>query len=211
MNADRNTDAVVILLSGGVESSTLLYEFSGGSAPIGVFIDYGQRAARRELAAVHAQCRAAGVHLQCLDMGAAGRSFRAGQVLSRHVPLPHRNLAILSLGLNYCAQVRARRLAIGLGREDATVDPGSAPRFIREFQRLAKVLGDIAVVAPFMAKPKTWIIRHGLELGVDYAQTYSCLLGHPRHCGRCPQCRKRRAAFAAAGAPEPLDFYRAGD
>ena len=211
VNADQKADAVVILLSGGVESSTLLYEFSGGSAPIGVFIDYGQRAARRELAAVHAQCRAAGAHLQRLDMVAAGRSFRAGQILSRHVPLPHRNLMILSVGLNYCAQVQAGSLAIGLGREDATADPGSAPRFIREFQRLARILGDVAVVAPFMAKTKAWIIRHGLELGVGYAQTYSCLLGYPRHCGRCPQCRKRRAAFAAAGAPEPPDFYRAGD
>ena len=211
VNADQKADAVVILLSGGVESSTLLYEFSGGSAPIGVFIDYGQRAARRELAAVHAQCRAAGAHLQRLDMVAAGRSFRAGQILSRHVPLPHRNLMILSVGLNYCAQVQAGSLAIGLGREDATADPGSAPRFIRAFQRLARILGDVAVVAPFMAKTKAWIIRHGLELGVGYAQTYSCLLGYPRHCGRCPQCRKRRAAFAAAGAPEPPDFYRAGD
>ena len=67
--------------------------------------------------------RAADAHLQRLDRVAAGRSFRAGQILSRHVPLPHRNLAILSLGLNYCAQVRTRSLAIGLGREDATVDP----------------------------------------------------------------------------------------
>ncbi len=47
---------------------------------------------------------------------------------------------------------------------------GSVPRFIREFQRLAKILSDIAVVAPSMAKTKAWIIRHGLELGVGCAQ-----------------------------------------
>ena len=88
---------------------------------------------------------------------------------------------------------------------------GSVPRFIREFQRLAKILSDIAVVAPSMAKTKAWIIRHGLELGAVVPKNHSCLLGHPRHCGRCPQCRKRRTAFAAAGALEPPDFNCAGD
>lgn len=81
-----------------------------------------------------------------------------------------------------------------------------APRFVRAFRRLAQDLGDIAVVTPFIAKSKAQIIRCGLDLGVDYTYTYtySCLLGHPQHCGQCPQCWKRRAAFAAAGAPEAL-------
>jgi len=53
------------------------------------------------------------------------------------------------------------------------------------------------------------VIRRGLDLGVDYDTTYSCLLGYPVHCGRCPQCVKRREAFHAAGLEEPAGFYRA--
>jgi 7-cyano-7-deazaguanine synthase len=53
------------------------------------------------------------------------------------------------------------------------------------------------------------VIRRGIELGVDYDTTYSCLLGYPVHCGRCPQCLKRRDAFRAAGLEEPVGFYRA--
>ena len=49
----------------------------------------------------------------------------------------------------------------------------------------------------------------GATLGVDFDTTYSCLLGYPVHCGRCPQCRKRRMAFVEAGIAEPEGFYRA--
>ncbi len=211
MNTNQGGQAVVVLLSGGVESTTLLYEVARNSTPIGVFIDYHQRAARRELAAAQTQCRAVSARFQRLDMAAVGRSFCTGQTLRAHVPLPHRNLVIVSLGLSYCAQIHARCLAIALAREDAVGNASGAPRFVRAFRRLAQDLGDITVVAPLITKSKAQIIRHGLDLGVDYAHTYSCLLGHHRHCGQCPQCLKRRAAFAAAGAPEAPGFYRAGD
>jgi 7-cyano-7-deazaguanine synthase len=52
------------------------------------------------------------------------------------------------------------------------------------------------------------VIRQGLEIGVDYASTYSCLLGYPRQCGSCPQCGKRRAAFADLGLEDPAGFKR---
>ncbi len=208
MRSDRSGETVV-LLSGGVESSTLLYSLARNSGTVGLFIDYGQRAARRELAAAQAQCRAVNAHFEHLDMAAVGSSFRAGQLLSPHVPLPHRNLVILSLGLSYCSQIRGRALAIALAREDAEVVATAAPRFFRAFGRLARNLGDCSVVAPLMTKTKTQIIRQGLGLGVEFSKTYSCLLGHSRHCGRCPQCRKRRAAFTTAGVPESPGFYRA--
>jgi 7-cyano-7-deazaguanine synthase len=55
---------------------------------------------------------------------------------------------------------------------------------------------------------KTEVVARGASLGVDYETTYSCLLGYPLHCGRCPQCMKRRAAFHEAGYTEPEGFYR---
>ena len=56
---------------------------------------------------------------------------------------------------------------------------------------------------------KSEVVRRGATLGVDFDTTYSCLLGYPVHCGRCPQCRKRRMAFTEAGVAEPEGFYRA--
>ncbi|MSQ19383.1 MAG: hypothetical protein EXR39_07430 [Betaproteobacteria bacterium] len=46
------------------------------------------------------------------------------------------------------------------------------------------------------------------KLGIDYAATYSCMVGQPVHCGRCRQCIGRREAFREASVEEPRDFYR---
>jgi 7-cyano-7-deazaguanine synthase len=68
---------------------------------------------------------------------------------------------------------------------------------------MAAGLGDVAVEAPLLELDKAGVIREGSNLGVDFGATYSCLLGYAAPCGRCPQCEKRAAAFAAAGTPEP--------
>jgi 7-cyano-7-deazaguanine synthase len=67
-------------------------------------------------------------------------------------------------------------------------------------------LEPIEVAAPLYELDKSEVVRLGLELGVDYACSYSCLLGYERQCGRCPQCEKRRAAFAANEMEDPAGF-----
>lgn len=199
--------SAVLLLSGGVESATLLHE-PRTEALRAVFIDYGQRAARAERVAAQWQSDAAGIELITLDMHAVGEAFRAGQSQKWHVPLPHRNLLALSLGLSYATQVQARELYLALNAEDTQAYPSASPEFISTFQQLARTLGEIALLTPYAALSKAQIIGRGGALGVDYRHTYSCLLGHAKQCGRCPQCQKRRTAFAVAGAIEPADTYR---
>jgi 7-cyano-7-deazaguanine synthase len=197
----------VLLLSGGIESSTLLHD-QGGEDLRAVFIDYGQRAARQERRAVTVQCVRVHAHLTILDMAAVGGAFRAGQTQKWHVPLPHRNLVALSLGLSYAAQVAASRLYLAVNREDTLAYASASRPFLERFQRLAQTLGDIELATPYIGLTKADVIRRGRALGIDYALTYSCLLGRARHCGRCPQCLKRRAAFADAGMAERTRFYR---
>lgn len=209
-NADpRQAQATsgVLLLSGGVESATLLHEHRADDLRA-VFIDYGQRAARAERAAAQWQCTAAGLDLVVLDMGAVGEAFRAGQSQKWHVPLPHRNLVALSVGLSYATQVQARTLYLALNAEDAQAYPSASSEFVAAFQHLARTLGEVALLTPYAVLTKAQIIARGSRLGVDYRHTYSCLLGHARQCGRCPQCLKRRAAFAEAGLTEPPEIYR---
>ncbi len=197
----------VLLLSGGVESATLLHEHRGQDLRA-VFIDYGQRAARAEHGAAQWQCDAAGVELVSLDMRAVGEVFRADQSQKWHVPLPHRNLVVLSVGLSYATQVNARRLYLALNAEDTGAYPSAGGDFVSTFQAMARTLGEVALLTPYVTLSKAQVIVHGRQLGVDYDHTYSCLLGHARQCGRCPQCLKRRAAFAEAGVVEPPETYR---
>lgn len=201
-------DETVILLSGGIESSVLL-RFEHREGPVrALFIDYGQRAAQRERGAAERQCRALGLALDRLDMAAAGAAFRARQKQRLHVPIPHRNLVILSLALSYAIQYQARRLGFALNRDDSRAYPSAARPFLNHFAALAHDLGDVELTLPLIDLDKADVIRLGAALGVDFATTYSCLLGRARHCGVCPQCHHRSAAFRSAGVSEPDGFYR---
>lgn len=193
----------VILLSGGVESATLLHAERENGPLHPVFIDYAQRAAAQERRAAQAQCEALGLPLKTLDMAALGRGFREGRSKQYHVPLPHRNLVILGVGLSYAGQVGARRLCLALNREDLASYASASPAFLQAFRALAATLEPIEIATPLAHLGKAEIIRLGHALSVDYRHTYSCLLGRAPPCGRCPQCLKRKTAFAAARLPDP--------
>lgn len=199
----------IILLSGGIESSTLFHIQNKQTELHPLFIDYGQRAGEQEYRAAAIQSAALGLSLQKLDMSQVGHDFRAGQSRKMHVPLPHRNLIVLSLGLSYATQIGAERLLLALNLEDTLAYPSASTAFLDTFQAMAATLGNVQMAAPLAAYTKAQIIQQGSELGVDYAQTYSCLLGYPLHCGQCPQCLHRREAFRQAGVTEVDGFYRA--
>lgn len=202
--------ASVLLFSGGIESTTLLHQLVADGEPVqALFIDYAQRAAAQESTAAHVQCGELGVELVPLELGNVGQIFRRGQDRKHHVPLPHRNLVALSIGLSYAANQSARKLYLAVNLDD-TVDYASASHaFLAQFRLICGLLGDVRLATPFVGLSKREVIKRGIALGVDYATTYSCLLGYAVHCGRCPQCEKRREAFQQAGIDEPAAFYRA--
>lgn len=199
----------VILLSGGIESTTLLHMQYQQNELHSVFIDYGQRANTAEYRAASESCKRLGLKLKKIDMAQTGHDFRAEQSKKMHVPLPHRNLIALSLGLSYATQIHAERVLLALNKEDTFAYPSASLTFLDQFQALASTLGKVAIATPLTTFTKAQIIQQGLLLGVNYAHTYSCLLGYQRHCGHCPQCLHRRAAFKTANTEEPAGFYRA--
>lgn len=198
----------VILLSGGVESSTLLAQQRDINTVIPLFIDYGQRAAARELLSAKVQSNSAKTQLVVLDLSKLGREFRTRQTRKLHVPLPHRNLVLLSVAFSFATQVHAQRLSLALNKEDTNEYPGATTQFVNHFRALAGGLEDLDIATPLIALTKTEIARLGKNLGIDFTHTYSCLLGYAQHCGSCPQCQKRRVAMQRAGIQEPPGFYR---
>jgi len=201
--------ASVLLLSGGVESATLLHQLAQGGEPVqGLFVDYGQRGAGEERRAAGRQCEPLGVELVQIDLSRVGATFRRGQERKAHVPLPHRNLVAVSIALSYATNLGAQRVYLAVNHGDALEYPSASHAFLAQFRLIAGLLGEVELRTPYLDLSKADVVRRGLELGVDFDSTYSCLLGYPVHCGRCPQCLARRAAFGAAGAAEPAGFYR---
>ncbi|HKJ88111.1 MAG TPA: 7-cyano-7-deazaguanine synthase [Gammaproteobacteria bacterium] len=195
---------ILVLVSGGIESTTLMHQAARqGVRVLPVFLDYGQRPAARELAAARAHAGDLGLEVEVMDMAETAQTFREGQERHYHIPLPHRNLVALSLGLSLAEQRSAERLRVGITREDAEVSASASASFLDTFVHMARLLGSIKVEAPLRDMTKAEVIETGANLGVDFGKTYSCLLGYPKPCGRCPQCRKRRAAFDHAGIIEP--------
>ena len=194
----------MVLASGGVETATLLHQSAAaGGATGGVFLDYGQRPADMERRAASAQARETGAALETLDMAAVGAAFQGESDRQYHIPLPHRNLVALSLGLSLAEKRQAARLWVGLTADDGSASRSASATFFDHFRGLADDLGSVTVEAPLLGLTKSEVVRRGADLGVDFGRTYSCLLGYPHPCGRCPQCRKRAAAFAAAGLVDP--------
>lgn len=199
----------LLLLSGGVESGTLLHQLRG-RAVTALSVDYGQRAADQETRHARALCARLGIPWQGLDLRCLGAAFRAGQPHALHVPLPHRNFPLLALTVSWAAQQGIQRVYLALNRDDAAQHPSASSGFLTGLRAAVAALAGPDIDTPLIDRDKAEVVRLGQRLGVDFAATYSCLLGHPLHCGACPQCRSRRAAFAAAGVAEPVGFYRSG-
>ena len=221
----------VILLSGGLDSATVLaLACAQGRACYALSVDYGQRH-RCELAAAARVARTCGARVHrvvSVDFGQFGGSALTDPSIAVPVEpadgipvtyVPARNTVLLALALGWCEILDADEIHIGVNAVDYSGYPDCRPAFIEQFERLAALATragiegrGIAVRAPLLHSSKAEIIRRGLELGLDYADTVSCYQPDEaaQACGQCDACRLRRDGFAAAGADDPTHYRPPG-
>lgn len=217
----------VVLLSGGLDSATVLaLAVSRGFECHALSVDYGQRhraeldAARRLATRLGARDhRVIGVDLRAVGGSAlTDAAIAVPEAPSDGIPVtyvPARNTLMLALALGLAEVLDSGDLFIGVNAVDYSGYPDCRPEFIRAFEGLARLAtrrgvegGCFRVHAPLVDLSKADIIRLGVSLGVDYAETVSCYQADAagRACGRCDSCRLRREGFAAAGAPDPTRY-----
>jgi 7-cyano-7-deazaguanine synthase len=106
-------------------------------------------------------------------------------------------------------------LFIGVNAVDYSGYPDCRPEFIAAFEQLARLAtkggvegGRFSIHVPLIELSKAEIIREGVRLGIDYAQTVSCYSADAegRACGHCDACRLRAEGFDAAGIPDPTRY-----
>ena len=231
MSGTRNGRAAVVLLSGGLDSTTCLaWAQQQGFECHTLAIDYGQRH-RIELDAARTVAAARGVtdHRELsVDLRAIGGSAltadlavpkgRAESAIATEIPVtyvPARNTVFLALALGLAETLGARDLVAGMNALDYSGYPDCRPEFVSAFEHLARV-GTRAgtegarfeVHTPLMTLDKAGIIRLGVSLGIDYALTHSCYDPAPdgAACGACDSCRIRRRGFEAAGVADPTRY-----
>lgn len=179
----------ILLLSGGIESSTLLYEYGQRAKLRALFIDYGQSAAGPERHAASALCAEVGIGLKIVNLRRVAQALAGNNFLKAHVPLPARNLLAVSVAANWALQNRAQGVYVGLQRGDQT-HPEGRPDFVRGLTESLTALG-LELQTPYYDLSKAQVVARGQALGMDYNQTRSCLLGHRKPCLRCSQCAAR--------------------
>lgn len=225
-----NKAKAVVLASGGLDSTTVLaIARAEGFACHTISFDYGQRH-RAELSAAE-RCAAVGGAVEHkvvrLDLGTIGGSALTDSRIA--VPevespdscipvtyVPARNTVFLSIALGWAEVLGAQAIYIGVNAVDYSGYPDCRPEYIQAFQSMANLAtrigvegGHLEVRAPLIQLSKGQIIRRGLALGVDYAQTVSCYQATEdgRACGRCDSCRLRRNGFAEAGVADPTRYF----
>ncbi len=208
----------VILLSGGLDSTTLLfYARQQGYKAHALIFDYGQRhkkeIGRARKIARYARCPYEIVKISLPWQGSSlldkkmdlprGRSLK--EMATAGIPstyVPARNIIFLSFAVSFAEAIKARAVFIGANAIDYSGYPDCRPEFYdayREVIRRGSKAGvegkEIEILTPLIHKSKVEIIQLGLSLKVPYHLTWSCYQGGKKPCGRCDSCLLRKKGF----------------
>jgi len=219
--------AAVVLLSGGLDSATVLaIAREQGYRCYALSMAYGQRHVAELAAATRiAQAMQAAAHkVVTIGLDAFGGSaltdmaIQVPEEMGTGIPVtyvPARNTVFLSLALGWAEVLGAHDIFIGVNAVDYSGYPDCRPRFIEAFESLANLATKAGVEGhpfhihtPLIELSKAEIIRRGSALGVDYGLTVSCYQANPdgEACGVCDSCRLRARGFAEAGLPDPTRY-----
>lgn len=208
----------LIALSGGVDSTTLLYEYREEVA-CAVGFDYGSKHNARELAAAKAICRELEIPYLIIPLAFIEEYFRSDLLLSggemqlgdyseenmSSTVVPFRNGIMLSVLAGLAESRDLQQVLIANHFGDHAIYPDCRESFVKPMGEAitAGTSNGVKLVAPYTTLTKAEIVARGTRLGVPYGKTYSCYQGGERHCGRCGTCRERHDAFVANGLEDP--------
>ena len=214
---------VCVLLSGGMDSVTALYQARRDHEVVACLsFDYGAKHNARELpmAILHARRHGIPHHTVALDF--IERLFQSDLLCSggeipdghyaaesmRRTVVPFRNGIMLAVAAGIAESSGAEGVVIAAHAGDHAIYPDCREPFMRAMGEAiaAGTYAKIRLLRPFIAMDKAGIARRGAELGVDFAQTWSCYKGGALHCGVCGTCVERREAFQLAGLSEPTQY-----
>ncbi len=216
----------VVLLSGGLDSTTALYwAKKKGYALVALAVRYGQRHSR-ELRAAREVARQAEVPLHETALALpwlSGSSLTNRQLQIPEIALakiggggipstyvPGRNTIFLALAVSLADAIGAEAVVIGANALDYSGYPDCRPPFLSAFSTVAR-LGTrrgsekkpLKVLAPLLHLDKKGIVKLGRRAGAPLALTWSCYAGGSRPCGRCDSCQLRAKGFREAGFRDP--------
>jgi 7-cyano-7-deazaguanine synthase len=214
---------VVVLLSGGMDSVAALYEVRRHHQVVGALsFDYGSKHNHCEIPCAAFHCAKFSIPHCVIALNFVADLFKSDLLKSggaipdghyeeqsmKQTVVPFRNGIMLSVAAGYAESIEAEALVIAAHAGDHAIYPDCREEFMQAMANAIR-LGtyvEIEILRPFIQLTKAQIAARGHELGVDFAQTWSCYKGGETHCGVCGTCVERREAFMKANFPDPTVY-----
>ena len=211
----------VIIVSGGMDSITLLYDRRDEIA-LAISFDYGSNHNAREIAYAEMHCKRLGIEHITIPLDFMHKYFRSSLLEGadaipeghyadenmKSTVVPFRNGIMLAVAAGVAESRNLTKLLIANHGGDHTIYPDCRPEFISAMDSAtnAGTYVGVRVVAPYTNITKGDIARIGKKLSIDYAETWSCYKGGEKHCGKCGTCVERKEALAYAGIEDTTEY-----
>lgn len=204
----------VIIVSGGMDSITLLYDHKDEIA-LGISFDYGSNHNAREIPFAKLHCERLGIRHITIDLDFMHKYFKSslldgadaipeGHYAAENMKstvVPFRNGIMLSIAIGIAESNGLDQVFIANHGGDHTIYPDCRPDFIEAINSASQAgtFNNVKVLAPYTDITKGDIARIGKNIGIDYTETWSCYKGGEKHCGKCGTCVERKEALKEAG------------
>ncbi len=204
----------VIILSGGMDSVTMLYDYQERIA-VAISFDYGSNHNAKEIPFAQLHCRRLGIEHLVIPLEFIHRYFDSSLLQGaeaipeghyaadnmKSTVVPFRNAIMLSVAVGLAESRHLNYVMMANHGGDHTIYPDCRPEFVKAFSdaAVAGTYEKVEVWAPYTTLTKVDIAKRGKELGIDYSETWSCYKGGDVHCGRCGTCVERKEALEQAG------------
>ena len=211
----------VLILSGGMDSTTLLYDYQDRIA-LALSFDYGSNHNAREIPFARLHCERLGIEHIVIPLSFMGQYFTSSLLAgSEAIPeghynaenmkstvVPFRNGIMLSVAVGMAESRGLKHVMMANHSGDHTIYPDCRPEFVEAFSEAARTgtFPGITLLSPYTNMTKGQIATRGKNLGLDYAETWSCYKGGNKHCGHCGTCVERKEAMNEAGILDTTDY-----
>ncbi|WP_024989315.1 7-cyano-7-deazaguanine synthase QueC [Segatella albensis] len=211
----------VIIVSGGMDSITLLYDKKDEIA-LGISFDYGSNHNAKEIPYAKKHCERLGIKHITINLDFIHEYFKSSLLEGaeaipegnyneenmKSTVVPFRNGIMLSIAIGIAESHNLKKVLIANHAGDHTIYPDCRPEFITAINKasIAGTYVNVEVSAPYTNITKGEIAVIGKKLGIDYTETWSCYKGGEKHCGKCGTCRERIEALEYAGIEDHTEY-----
>jgi len=212
-NSARHMKDSLIVYSGGLDSTTLLYEYKERIA-LAVSFHYGSNHNDREIHFARLHCERLGIPHMVVRLPFIKDFFRSSLLEGadaipegnyddenmRSTVVPFRNGIMLSIAAGMAENNKLQYIMLANHSGDHTIYPDCRPEFVEAMDRAveAGTWNGVRLLTPYTRISKTDIVRRGLRMGINYDETWSCYRGGEKPCGVCGTCRERDEALREA-------------